>query len=136
MIHMNTSKGLRITRERKVGIITNTNDTYEYIEGATSNQGKKGRNYSKYQMYSYISLVFAIIPTFRSLVTRSPFNVFVRIIGICYNSYLSFSGYSKVLRVTRERKVGIITNTNDTYEYIEGATSNQTKKGRNYNKYQ
>jgi len=22
---------------------------------------------------------------------------------------------------------------NDTYEYIEGATSNQTKKGRNYN---
>ena len=23
-----------------------TNDTYEYIEGATSNQGKKGRNYN------------------------------------------------------------------------------------------
>ena len=44
--------------------------------------------------------------------------------------------YIEELRVTRERKVGIITNTNDTYEYIEGATSNQRKKGRNYNKYQ
>ena len=47
MIHMNTSEVLRVTRERKVGIITNTNDTYEYIEGATSNQRKKGRNYNK-----------------------------------------------------------------------------------------
>jgi hypothetical protein len=26
--------------------------------------------------------------------------------------------------------------TNDTYEYIEGATSNQRRKGKNYNKYQ
>jgi hypothetical protein len=42
-------EGLRVTRERKVGIITNNNDTYEYIEGATSNQRKKGRNYNKYQ---------------------------------------------------------------------------------------
>jgi hypothetical protein len=42
-------EGLRVTRERKVGIITNTNDTYEDNEGATSNQRKKGRNYSKYQ---------------------------------------------------------------------------------------
>ena len=49
MIRTNTSKVLRITRERKVRIITNTNDTYEYIEGATSNQRKKGRNYNKYQ---------------------------------------------------------------------------------------
>ena len=49
MIRTNTSKVLRVTRERKVRIITNTNDTYEYIEGATSNQRKKGRNYSKYQ---------------------------------------------------------------------------------------
>ena len=49
MIRTNTSKGLRVTRERKVGIITNTNDTYEYIEGAMSNQKKKGRNYNKYQ---------------------------------------------------------------------------------------
>ena len=49
MIRTNTSKGLRVTRERKVGIIANTNDTYEYIEGATSNQIKNGRNYNKYQ---------------------------------------------------------------------------------------
>jgi hypothetical protein len=49
MIRTNTSKGLRVTRERKVGIIANTNDTHEYIEGATSNQRKKGRNYNKYQ---------------------------------------------------------------------------------------
>ena len=40
---------LRVSRERKVGIIANTNDTYEYIEGATSNQRKKGKNYSKYK---------------------------------------------------------------------------------------
>ena len=49
MIRTNTSKVLRVTRERKVGIMTNTNDTYEYIEGVTSNQGKKGKNYNKYQ---------------------------------------------------------------------------------------
>jgi hypothetical protein len=49
MIRTNTSKGLRVTRERKVRIITNTNDTYEYIEGATSQQRKKGTNYNKYQ---------------------------------------------------------------------------------------
>ena len=49
MIRTNTSKELRVTRERKVGIIKNTNDTYEYIEGATSNQRKKGTNYNKYQ---------------------------------------------------------------------------------------
>ena len=73
MIRTNTSKVLRVTRERKVGIITNTNDTYEYIEGATSqqrkkvriitntndtyeyiegatsNQIRKGKNYNKYQ---------------------------------------------------------------------------------------
>ena len=42
-------EGLRVTRERKVRIIANTNDTYEYIDGATSNQRKKGTNYSKYQ---------------------------------------------------------------------------------------
>jgi hypothetical protein len=41
-------EGLRVNRERKVGIIANTNDTYEYIEGTTSNQRKKGTNYSKY----------------------------------------------------------------------------------------
>ena len=41
MIRTNTSKVLRVTRKRKVGIITNTNDTYEYIEGATSNQKKE-----------------------------------------------------------------------------------------------
>ena len=49
MIRTNILKVLRVTRQRKVGIITNTNDTHEYIEGATSNQTKKGRNYSKYQ---------------------------------------------------------------------------------------
>ena len=49
MIRTNTLKELGGTRERKVRIITNTNDTYEYIEGATSNQRKKGRNYSKYK---------------------------------------------------------------------------------------
>jgi hypothetical protein len=49
MIRTNTLKVLRVTRERKVRIIANTNDTYEYIEGATSNQRKKGRNYSKYK---------------------------------------------------------------------------------------
>jgi hypothetical protein len=49
MIRTNTSKVQRVTRERKVGIIANTNDTYEYIEGATGNQRKKGRNYNKYQ---------------------------------------------------------------------------------------
>ena len=49
MIRMNTLKVLRVTRQRKVGIIANTNDTYEYIEGVTSNQTKKGRNYNKYQ---------------------------------------------------------------------------------------
>ena len=49
MIRTNTSKVLRVTREGKVRIITNTNDTYEYIEGATSQQRKKGTNYNKYQ---------------------------------------------------------------------------------------
>ena len=49
MIRTNTSKVLRVIRERKVGIITNTYDTYEYIEGATSNQRRKGKNYNKYQ---------------------------------------------------------------------------------------
>ena len=49
MIRTNTSKVLRVTRERKVRIIANTNDTYEYIEGATSNKRKKGTNYNKYQ---------------------------------------------------------------------------------------
>jgi hypothetical protein len=49
MIRTNTLKVLRVTRERKVRIITNTNDTYEYIEGATSNKRKKGTNYNKYQ---------------------------------------------------------------------------------------
>jgi hypothetical protein len=44
MIRTNTLKVLRVTRERKVGILTNTNDTYEYIEGATSDQRKKGTN--------------------------------------------------------------------------------------------
>ena len=49
MIRSKIMKVLRVTRERKVGIIANTNDTYEYIEGATSEQRKKDRNYSKYQ---------------------------------------------------------------------------------------
>jgi hypothetical protein len=49
MICTNTSKVLRVNRERKVRIIANTNDTYEYIEGAMSNQKKKGTNYNKYQ---------------------------------------------------------------------------------------
>ena len=49
MIRTNIMKVLRVTRESKVRIITNTNDTYEYIEGATSNQRKKDRNYNKYQ---------------------------------------------------------------------------------------
>jgi hypothetical protein len=49
MIRTNTLKRLRMTRERKEGIIANTNDTYEYNEGTTSNQRKKGRNYSKYK---------------------------------------------------------------------------------------
>ena len=49
MIRTNTSKVLRVNRERKVRIITNTNDTYEYIEGATSNQSREGTNYNKYQ---------------------------------------------------------------------------------------
>ena len=48
MIRTNTLKELRVTRERKVRIITNTNDTYEYIEGPTSNQRTKCRNYNKY----------------------------------------------------------------------------------------
>jgi hypothetical protein len=94
MIRTNTLKVLRVTRERKVGIIT----FFPWLLVTPS-------------MYSYVSLVFVIIPTFRSLVTRSTFDVFVRIIGICYNSYLS-------------------------YEDREGDTSNQGKKGKNYNKYQ
>jgi hypothetical protein len=49
MIRTNALKGLRVTRERKEGIITNTNDTYEYIEGTTSNQRKKGKNDNKYK---------------------------------------------------------------------------------------
>ena len=49
MIRTNTSKVLRVTRERKIGIITNTNDTYADIEGAASQQRKKDRNYNKYQ---------------------------------------------------------------------------------------
>ena len=73
MIRTNTLKELRVTREakviimantndtyeyiegatsnqrKKVRILTNTNDTYEYIEGAMSNQRKKGTNYNKYQ---------------------------------------------------------------------------------------
>ena len=49
MIRTNTSKVQRVTRAGKVRIITNTNDMYEYIEGATSNQRKKGRNYNKYK---------------------------------------------------------------------------------------
>jgi hypothetical protein len=49
MIRTNTLKELRVTRERKVGIIANTNDTYEYIEGTTSNKRKKGKNYNKYK---------------------------------------------------------------------------------------
>jgi hypothetical protein len=49
MIRTNTLKGLRATRERKVRIIANTNDTYQYIEVVTSNQRKKGKNYSKYK---------------------------------------------------------------------------------------
>ena len=49
MIRTNTSKVLRVTRAGKVRIITNTNDMYEYIEGATSNQIRKGKNYNKYQ---------------------------------------------------------------------------------------
>ena len=58
-----------------------------------------------------------------------------RKIGIITNTNDTYE-YIEGLRVTRERKIGIITNTNDTYEYIEGATSNQRKKDRNYNKYQ
>ena len=58
-----------------------------------------------------------------------------RTVGIITNTNDTYE-YIEGLRVTRERKVGIITNTNDTYEYIEGATSNQKKKGKNYNKYQ
>ena len=49
MIRTQTSKVLRANRERKIRIIANTNDTYEYIEGATSQQRKKGTNYNKYQ---------------------------------------------------------------------------------------
>ena len=49
MICTIASKVLRVNRERKVRIIANTNDTYEYIEGATSNQRNKGTNYSKSQ---------------------------------------------------------------------------------------
>ena len=49
MVRTNTLKELRVTRERKERLIANTNDTYEYIEGATSNQRKKGKNYSKYK---------------------------------------------------------------------------------------
>ena len=49
MIRTNISKVQRVTRQRKVLIIANTNDTYEYNEGATSNQRKKGKNYNKYQ---------------------------------------------------------------------------------------
>jgi hypothetical protein len=49
MIRTNTLKELRVTREAKVIIMANTNDTYEYIEGVTSNQRKKGKNYNKYQ---------------------------------------------------------------------------------------
>ena len=49
MIRTNTSKVLRVTRERKERNIANTNDMYEYIEAATSNQRKKGTNYNKYQ---------------------------------------------------------------------------------------
>jgi hypothetical protein len=49
MIRTNTLKGVRVTRERKERLIANTNDTYEYIEGATSNQRKKGKNYNKYK---------------------------------------------------------------------------------------
>jgi hypothetical protein len=123
MIRTNTLKELRVTRERKVRIISNTNDTYEYIEGATSNQRKKGTNYNKYQWYVRIHW-------------RATSNQ--RKKGTNYNKYKWCVRIhrSKVLRVTRERKVRIITNTNDTYEYIKGATSNQRKEGTNYNKYQ
>ena len=55
----------------------------------------------------------------------------VRIITNTNDTYVSI----EELRVTRERKVRIISNTNDTYEYIEGATSNQREKGNNYGKY-
>ena len=41
MIRTNTSKVLRVTRERKVRIITNTNDTYEYIEGLRVTRERK-----------------------------------------------------------------------------------------------
>ena len=53
MIRTKTMKVLRVTRERKVGIIANTNDTYEDNEGATSNERKKGRNYNIH-LYLYI----------------------------------------------------------------------------------
>ena len=50
MIRTNTSiEGATSNQKRKGGNIANTNDTYEYIEGATSNQRKNGTNYNKYQ---------------------------------------------------------------------------------------
>jgi uncharacterized protein YacL len=84
-------------------------------------------------MYSYVSLVFAIILTFLSLVTRSPsMYSYISLVFVIILTFLSLF----TLRVTRKRKVRIMANTNDTYEYIEGATSNQRKKGTNYTKYQ
>jgi hypothetical protein len=41
MMRTNTLKVLRVNRERKVGIIANTNDTYEYIEGLRVNRERK-----------------------------------------------------------------------------------------------
>ena len=41
MIRTNTLKGLRVTRERKVRIIANTNDTYEYIDRRCYEQPEK-----------------------------------------------------------------------------------------------
>ena len=41
MICTNTSKVLRVNRERKIGIITNTNDTYEYIKELRVNRERK-----------------------------------------------------------------------------------------------
>jgi hypothetical protein len=142
MIGTNTLKGVRVTRERKVRIIANPNDTYEYIEGSTSNQ-----RYLLYflpfflwllvatSLYSYLSFGFAIIPTFLSLVDRSTFDRCIRTYHLYLLLFLPFFLWLLVVPSMYSYEVGIIANTNDTYECIEGATSNQRKKGRNYNKY-
>jgi hypothetical protein len=51
-IIINANSSIYITSDRNEETAADnpiTNDMYEYIEGATSNQRKKGKNYNKYK---------------------------------------------------------------------------------------